>query len=90
MDRTFTRMTARDLLAQRRANAQVVGGAKCLSDGEHDLTEADEAYLALLLRLLQRGIDVVDELGVVLGHAAAGIASESAVATSAQAHARDG
>lgn len=97
--------------------AQVIGVAKCLSNGEHDLdadvlraglredvgagslveqieadhqdipqvvgqgllehgvfevfvehlAEADEAYFALLLRLLQRGIDVVDEIGVVLG-----------------------
>ena len=34
---------------------------------EH-FAEADKAYFALLLRLLQCGIDVVDEIGVVLGH----------------------
>ena len=99
-------------------SAQVVGVAKRLADGEHDLdadilrdglredvgagglveqieadhqdipqvvgqsllehgvfevfvehlAEADKAYFALLLRLLQRGVNVVDEIGVVLGH----------------------
>ena len=34
---------------------------------EH-LAETDKAYFALLLRLLQRGVNVVDEIGVVLGH----------------------
>ena len=34
---------------------------------EH-LAETDKAYFALLLRFLQCGVDVVGEIGVVLGH----------------------
>ena len=40
----------------------------CSKSSVEHLAETDKAYFALLLCLLQRGIDVVDEIGVVLGH----------------------
>lgn len=49
---------------------------------EH-LAEADEAYFALPLRLLQRGVEVVDEIGVVLGHDAVEVVEVDVVGTQA-------